>query len=110
IWFTNSERMFNRKRSEITGDLNPMEGGCLGFVSRSGSGMTMVLGWFDEDLATLVHEVSHVVIYVFDAIGMDPSVYTTEAFAYLAENIFSQCLDAIALSKKSLLTGTEHHD
>ena len=90
IWYTNSERMFNAKRTEITGDKNHISN-FLGCVSCSESRMQMVIGVFDGGLPTLVHEVSHAVINVFYPTGMSASVETTEAFAYLYESLFEQC-------------------
>jgi len=90
IWFTEDLQAFNRKRTAVTG-LQPVEDVFYGCVSVSENRGSMVIGVFDGNGSTLVHESAHAAINVFTHIGMDVNEQTTEAFAYLQESIYRQC-------------------
>lgn len=70
IWFTNSEILFNRKRTELTGSepiLHPGSGIC----SRTNDFGSIVVGVFDGQAITTVHEISHAVINVFEYVWIE---------------------------------------
>ncbi|TKI02958.1 hypothetical protein [Martelella alba] len=90
IWFTTSRKKFNRLHKKIFGEDNLCELGA-GIVVPDMHRQRMIIGVFDDSADTLVHEVSHLVIDIFNAVGMEVNIETTEAFAYLFESIFSQC-------------------
>ncbi|HFL4765767.1 TPA: hypothetical protein ACG33R_001400 [Escherichia coli] len=91
IWFTNSHRFHSIK---CDAELIETEGseGCSGICSSSEPDRgRQVIGLFENDLATLVHEVEHAVINLCHYIGMPINTQTTEAVAYIFDSIFSQC-------------------
>lgn len=91
IWFTNSEILFNRKRTELTGS-EPLLYPGPAMCSRTHDCGSMVIGVFDGQAITTVHEISHAVINVFEYVGMEVNNWTTEAFAYLHESLCNQAI------------------
>lgn len=102
VWFTNSYTLLRRQvlkfREDAPDDVY------IGVVSRNETASQMVLGLLTDDRAVLVHELAHVVLNVFEAVGIDANTVTTEAFAYLQESLYRQCcqhLDRWALQPAS---------
>lgn len=94
VWFTNSRALYAQQVSKIRQDPAALDIDDLaGVVSSNDSRSQMVVGVFVGDSYVLVHELSHAVINVFYAIGMDANTWTTEAFAYLMESFYRQCTD-----------------
>lgn len=92
VWFTNSRILYAKQVSKIRPDPAALDvEDLLGVVSPNDSRSQMVIGFFDCDSAVLVHELSHAVINIFHAVGMDVNTHTTEAFAYLLESLYQQC-------------------
>ncbi|WPJ72188.1 hypothetical protein DEEACLCL_00171 [Salmonella phage CRW-SP2] len=93
IWFTNSQILYEKKILEIRQikkDLG-LEN-MAGIVdSNKPYRNQMVIGLFDNNSFTLVHEVSHATINLFHAVSMKVNVQTTEAFAYMLESLYQQC-------------------
>lgn len=50
-----------------------------------------VLGWFDGEPLTLVHEATHVALFVLEHVGIDPFASQGEPMAYLVEDIVRRC-------------------
>ncbi|EFM0018489.1 TPA: hypothetical protein IHD35_000551 [Escherichia coli] len=93
IWFTNSHRFHASKCYSEGIDTDGAEG-CAGICSSSEPDRgRQVVGVFDNDLTTLVHEVQHAVINLCHYIGMPINTQTTEAVAYIYDSIFTQCKD-----------------
>lgn len=88
VWFTADVEAFQRHRTKITGRA-PEEVG-LGQCSATDDRGKMVIGVFDGDTSTLVHEIGHAVVNVFHYVGMDINLHTTEAFSYLLDSLYSQ--------------------
>lgn len=55
----------------------------------------LVLGVFDDEVATLVHEIVHIVLRVFELCGVDPIASSGEPMAYLTDNLFTKISDAL---------------
>lgn len=91
IWFTNSYRLFHQKRSELL-DRHDEIGVCDGICSSSDSGLTNIIGLFDDHWDSLVHECNHAAINVFEAIGLPITREASEAFTYYSSFIFKQCM------------------
>lgn len=51
-----------------------------------------VLGWFDGEPLTLVHEATHVALFVLEHVGIDPFTSQGEPMAYLVEDITRRCM------------------
>lgn len=64
--------------------------GAVGCVDEVESGW--VLGWFDDEPLTLVHEATHVALYVLKHVGIDPFASEGEPMAYLVEDIVRRCM------------------
>ncbi|AGY47625.1 hypothetical protein Maynard_108 [Salmonella phage Maynard] len=92
IWFTNSRILFLQQLSKIRdeGIIHDLED-TIGMVSSDESRGKMVVGVFISDSGVLVHELSHAVINIFEAVNMVANTHTTEAFAYLLESLYNQC-------------------
>lgn len=94
VWFTNSRALYAQQVSKIRQDPAALDIDDLaGVVSSNESRSQMVVGIFVGDSSVLVHELSHAVLNVFHAIGMEANTWTTEAFAYLMESFYQQCTD-----------------
>jgi hypothetical protein len=92
IWFTNSRILFSQQLSKIRDDGVPNDfGDTIGMVSSNESRGKMVVGVFIPNSGVLVHELSHAVINIFEAVNMTANTHTTEAFAYLLESLYNQC-------------------
>ena len=91
VWFTTSLNLYNRKRTDITGLTHDI-GDMLGCVSTSPTKINNVIGIFDNNYYTLVHEIVHLVVNIAESIGMDICTETTEPTAYLFESLYRQCV------------------
>lgn len=67
------------------------------FSARSGPEQSWVCLIWAEDFPSLAHEVSHVVLTVFEDIGVDPIESSNEPFCYLLEQILRDILKWITL-------------
>lgn len=90
LHITTDMKAFYKRRKAINGFTDSVEG-ILGMCSRNAASDIMIIGLFSKDASVLVHEVSHAVINIFEAVSMDVNQHTTEAFAYLFESIYTQC-------------------
>lgn len=95
IWFTNSKSLYLRKRSEIGVTPDPWLDGAGGMTTYYENGWQQVVGIFNRDKETLVHELSHAVINLFNGVGMPINQDTSEAFCYLIGDLFTQCNNAM---------------
>lgn len=66
---------------------------CKGFTSYSGN--KVLMGIFSEPLPTLIHEVNHFCLWVFDYIGMPVNSSNSEAYCYYMDSILEQVLKDI---------------
>ncbi|HBT0444716.1 TPA: hypothetical protein MA058_003370 [Klebsiella pneumoniae] len=88
VYFTRDEKTFNKCRTKFTGKKPLQDLGC-GCVSTDGQGK-IILGVFDKSDSTLIHELSHVMVHIFEYIGMPINSDTTEAYAYLMASLYDQ--------------------
>lgn len=58
------------------------------------SGNVALIGVFAEDLATLVHELNHFCLWVFDYIGMPVNSANSEAYCYYYDYLLRQVLES----------------
>lgn len=91
IWFTNSYRLFHKKRSELL-DAHSEIALCDGICSSSDSGLINIIGLFNDQYDSLVHECNHAAINVFEAIGLPVTRDGSEAFTYYSAFLFRECL------------------
>ena len=66
---------------------------CKGFTTYSGN--KVLMGIFSEPLPTLIHEVNHFCLWVFDYIGMPVNSSNSEAYCYYMDSILEQVLKDI---------------
>lgn len=66
---------------------------CKGITSYSGN--KVLMGIFSEPLPTLIHEVNHFCLWVFDYIGMPVNSSNSEAYCYYMDSILEQVLKDI---------------
>lgn len=94
IWFTQDKESFNRKSLKLTGNQSAENNhvGCCAWNPETGE---IVIGVFDDKLTTVVHELGHVMLMVFDYVVMNVNFHTEEAFCYLNESLFEQCAKAM---------------
>ena len=64
--------------------------GCKGYTTYSGN--KVIMGIFSEPLPTLIHEVNHFCLWVFDYIGMPINSSNSEAYCYYMDSILEQAL------------------
>lgn len=84
---------FVKKYKKLKGHEPDMEG-CKGFTSYSGN--KVLMGIFSEPLPTLIHEVNHFCLWVFDYIGMPVNSSNSEAYCYYMDSILEQVLKDIS--------------
>ncbi len=80
---------FVKKYKKLKGHEPDIEG-CKGFTSYSGN--KVLMGIFSEPLPTLIHEVNHFCLWVFDYIGMPVNSSNSEAYCYYMDSILDQVL------------------
>lgn len=83
---------FVKKYKKLKGHEPDIEG-CKGFTSYSGN--KVLMGIFSEPLPTLIHEVNHFCLWVFDYIGMPINSSNSEAYCYYMDSILEQALKDI---------------
>jgi len=72
------------------------EDSCLGMCVPCKNDMgtrLYVMGWFDREASTLVHECGHLAFFVTESAGMDARDSCGEAFCYILDHVFSQAMD-----------------
>lgn len=88
ITFDKEEYLYKRNQfKEPVGDLD----GTAGIASDEDG--VHVVGIFDNQLATLVHELGHVVIKVLESCNIEITGKNSEMFCYLQDNLFEQALE-----------------
>jgi hypothetical protein len=70
-------------------DMGTVKGMCLPTKNEEGARLYIV-GWFDGELPTLVHEVCHVTLFVLGNAGIEPRDSQGEPMCYLLDYIFGQ--------------------
>jgi hypothetical protein len=65
-------------------------GNATHFVNDKGDSLYLI-GWYNDELSTLVHEITHVGIFLMTHVGIDPRSDDGEAMCYLTGYLF-QCL------------------
>lgn len=78
---------FIKKYKKLKGH-EPDLDGCKGYTSYSGN--RVLIGIFREPLHTLIHELNHFCLWVFDYIGMPINSANSEAYCYYYDHILSQ--------------------
>lgn len=92
VWFTDSPDLYVKQVEKITGEWEESPGKtCGGICFYTKDRLNIIIGLFDDSMYTLVHEVTHAVLRLFEGVGMKVCGQTTEAHAYLTEDIFRQC-------------------
>jgi hypothetical protein len=81
-----------RSENKVTQDMLTEAGGlCSALHHRS----EMVLGVFNGNSGTLVHELSHVCFRILQSCGVPAEADSSEAFAYLIGHLFLKCREAL---------------
>ncbi|AHN83346.2 hypothetical protein EpBp4_0002 [Escherichia phage Bp4] len=78
---------FIKKYKKLKGYEPDLEG-CKGYTTYSGN--RVLIGIFKEPLHTLIHELNHFCLWVFDYIGMPINSTNSEAYCYYYDYILSQ--------------------
>lgn len=80
---------FIKKYRKLKG-YEPDIDGCKGYTTYSGN--KVLMGIFLEPFPTLIHEVNHFCLWVFDYIGMPVNSSNSEAYCYYMDSIINQVL------------------
>ena len=83
---------FIKKYKKLKGHEPDLEG-CKGYTTYSGN--KVLMGIFSDPLPTLIHEVNHFCLWVFDYIGMPVNSSNSEAYCYYMDSILEQALKDI---------------
>lgn len=67
--------------------------GCAGLTGWVDGNLSIYVG--DEDPATLVHEITHAVLYILEHVGIEPLSSNGEPMAYLMDNMYSAFIGEI---------------
>lgn len=88
----NDRGVFCKKYKKLKG-YEPDVDGCKGYTAYSGN--KVLMGIFSDHLPTLIHEVNHFCLWVFDYIGMPINSSNSEAYCYYMDSIIEQALKDI---------------
>ncbi|AFR52032.1 hypothetical protein ECBP1_0082 [Escherichia phage ECBP1] len=80
---------FIKKYKKLKGYEPDLEG-CKGYTTYSDN--KVLMGIFSDPLPTLIHEVNHFCLWVFDYIGMPINSSNSEAYCYYMDSILEQVL------------------
>jgi len=58
-------------------------------IFHENGGMSFIA--YADQLQSLIHELSHIVLFTFLHIGIDPRKAKGEAFCYMMDNLYRQC-------------------
>lgn len=94
LMFTQSRNEFRAERAKYTADPIDLDT-IAGCASDFQGGSFHIVGVFDGEESTLVHELSHVTIKVMHHIGTEINDQTCEPFCYLLEDLFLQCIGSL---------------
>jgi ribonucleotide monophosphatase NagD (HAD superfamily) len=75
--------VLNRYLSDMEEDLRTTSGIFATLVSEKTGEKAYILGWFNEDVTTLAHELVHACFMVLDDMGVKVEAGNNEALAYL---------------------------
>lgn len=85
--FTNREE-FNKEYEKIPEDDRLQVAECMGVVHPiNDGGLRFLMGVFDKDHLTLVHECTHLAIFICENTGWSINTITAEPFCYLLEEL-----------------------
>lgn len=86
--YTNRDK--HKKATSFLGheEVPPCVGVSQPFQNKDDGGHVVVIGWFDNELSTFIHELSHTTFYVLDAAGVKISPDNHEVFCYLQDYLF----------------------
>lgn len=88
----NDRGVFCKKYKKLKGYESDIDG-CKGYTAYSGN--KVIMGIFSDPLPTLIHEVNHFCLWVFDYIGMPINSSNSEAYCYYMDSIIEQALKDI---------------
>lgn len=89
VWLTDDPKAFERKYFKMT-DKVCVVGQARGMAGYSEGRQNTLVGVFDGDTSTLVHELAHAVFNVMHYIGQPVNAEHSEVFCYLQDSLFSQ--------------------
>lgn len=93
LYFTSSIDEFTKQYINISGNTNfSVPVNAAGMSSDFENGMIHIVGVFDSDICTIVHELSHVCIKILCTVGIPINKETSEAFTYLLSYLISVCV------------------
>lgn len=95
-----SREEFLKETEDDDEDLEMNVADCAGLtaVSHGGKYPIYLVGIFDHNLATVVHEMGHVSIFIAEHCGFRINEETSECFCYLIETLVEMCLPLIGLT------------
>ena len=95
--FTDSKEEYD-KMMEWIGSPTPknIHGRCV--LAENGGDIRIIIGIFNDDLATLTHESIHAALFTLEAVGQKLG-YEDELLPYLSEYIFRECQKKIKCHK-----------
>lgn len=85
-----TKQAFNTRYKRVRGHTADLEG-CNGMTAYLTDDV-LLLGVFNSDVITLVHELNHVLIHTMGYVGLSIVSQTSEAYCYLMDNALKQIL------------------
>lgn len=89
LFFTKNKDLYSNALYEMSGDedeASKISGdschGCFICLDNKNSGVVLMLGWFDDNVASLAHECIHAVFSIFGMHGVEVDSDNNEHFAY----------------------------
>ena len=92
VYLTNSKKQFLECAKWVNVEKKRLYCGCSMHLENERGQSFILLGVFDNELPTLVHECSHASFQILEWAGVDTKEGSNEAFCYLNGYIFSQAM------------------
>ena len=88
--YNNREK--HKKAVEFLGqkEHTPGVGVTQAFQNEIDGAHVVVIGWFDEDIGTFIHELSHATFFILDGAGVKIAPDNHEVFCYLQDYLFEK--------------------
>lgn len=90
VWFTNSRQLHYKQCIKVIGPREELVTDASGVCSYDDARLNLVIGLFNDSPYTLIHEIGHAVIDIFEGVGMPVNGDTSEAFCYLLDSMYKQ--------------------
>lgn len=104
IYVTTSRKEWRKLVRYLTDTVDelPCNGCFTNLVSEKNGSHAFIMGWFNGEYSTLVHECVHATFAVLHAVGIECSAGDNEAFAYLHGDMWTSIAKMIGIKNQGI--------